>query len=229
MSRALTVYFDGMCEPNPGGTACWAWIAFGDGERIGEASACFGHGPGMTSNLAEYEAALGALAWMAKKRGDFDAMELVGDSQLVVHQIGGRWKCNAEHLRPLCASARALAKDLGVVLRWVPREENVEADALCQKAYRETRAVRVARRAKCSTEDSAKRRAHVKLTDTVTLYWTLAKWAISQKLLTEDQAKLIARIGTRKQSYWVRHVIDLCGVIADRGLPNDESTEGQGK
>lgn len=52
-----------------------------------------------------------------------------------------------------------------------------------------------------------------RLTDTVTLFWALAHWAISQGLLTEDQAHLIARSGTRKQGYWSRHLVDLCGVV----------------
>ena len=50
--------------------------------------------------------------------------------------------------------------------------------------------------------------------DPVTLYWLLARWAIGQGLISEDEAKLIARAGTRKQGYWARHLVDLCAVLA---------------
>lgn len=67
-------------------------------------------------------------------------------------------------------------------------------------------------------------------TDTITLYWTLARWAISQELLTEAQARTIARVGTRKTGYWARHLVDLCGVIACRERSilraNEEGPEG---
>jgi len=50
--------------------------------------------------------------------------------------------------------------------------------------------------------------------DTISVFWALAKWAVGQRLITEEQAQIIARVGTRKQGYWARHLIDLCGVIA---------------
>lgn len=51
----VIVYADGLCEPvNPGGCACWAWVALQDGQEIATDSGCLGYGPAMTNNRAEY-------------------------------------------------------------------------------------------------------------------------------------------------------------------------------
>ena len=64
-----------------------------------------------------------------------------------------------------------------------------------------------------------------KLDDLPTLYWALARWAVGQGLITEAQAKLIARAGTRKQGYWARHLVDLCAVLS--GSSSERSTTAQ--
>ena len=58
----MIVYCDGLCEPvNPGGYACWAWVAVEDDAVRARQSGCIGRGDGMTTNLAEYRALLEAL------------------------------------------------------------------------------------------------------------------------------------------------------------------------
>jgi hypothetical protein len=42
-----------------------------------------------------------------------------------------------------------------------------------------------------------------------TEYWTMAHKAIKEGLLTMEEARTIARVGTRKQEFWTRHVRDL--------------------
>jgi len=63
----VKLWADGLCEPvNPGGFACWGFYAVDAyGQRIGEGRGCLGHGPGMTNNSAEYQAAIEALRWAA--------------------------------------------------------------------------------------------------------------------------------------------------------------------
>ena len=268
----IALYFDGLCEPrNPGGWACWSWIAYADGQRVDEDSGCLGHGPGMTNNVAEYQAAIEALTW-AHQHADGASIELCGDSLLVINQVRGQWKCNAEHLQPLRDRMVELVNETGAQLRWIPREENTEADALCWRAYREARggqqnargvvsAHRPGQRARANTGgpvdharagqrgaqstpaeaadgagQAARRQGElldgegadrggqgVRLSDDpVTLYWLLARWAIGQGLISEAQARLIARAGTRKQGYWARHLVDLCAVLA--GSCSERST-----
>ena len=82
----MIIYADGCCEPsNPGGYACWGWVAAEGGQEIASGSGCIGHGPSMTNNLAEYRAVIEALRW-AYKQG-VQGVAVKTDSQLVVKQV----------------------------------------------------------------------------------------------------------------------------------------------
>lgn len=144
----LALYCDGLCEPrNPGGYACWAWLAKGpEGKTIRTAFGCLGSGQGMSNNLAEYEAVLQALRHTVDRVGPLVerslSVRLHADSQLAIRQITGEYRVNAPHLIALCAEARTLAgqiRQAGVPIefQWIPRELNEEADALSRQAYRE--------------------------------------------------------------------------------------------
>ena len=62
-------------------------------------------------------------------------MELIGDSELIVKQVQGKYKVKQEHLRPLRAQVvEALAGLDSWTIRNVPREENVRADELVNEA-----------------------------------------------------------------------------------------------
>lgn len=133
-SQNLQIWADGLCEPrNPGGWACWGWFAERDGQRIGEGRGCLGHGAGMTSNVAEYHAALEALRWAAAQ--GLRGVTLHMDSQLVVNQASGAWQCKAAHLWPLLAELRSLMAVVGARLDWIPRERNARADQLSRNAW----------------------------------------------------------------------------------------------
>lgn len=148
----LALYCDGLCEPtNPNGYACWAWLAKSpEGKTIRQFWGCLGHGPGMSNNLAEYEAVLQALRYTLDRVAMLAArsisVRLHADSQLAIRQITGEYRVNAPHLIALCAEARALAGQLRqagvpIDLQWIPRELNDEADTLSRRAYREARMV----------------------------------------------------------------------------------------
>ena len=47
-------------------------------------------------------------------------------------------------------------------------------------------------------------------------YWALAHKAINEGLLTKEEALTIARVGTRKQSFWARHILDLERILEKR-------------
>lgn len=142
----LMLFCDGLCEPrNPGGYACWAWIAYSPkGARLREESGCVGSGEGMTNNLAEYHAVLNALRYTRSRLTMLAERQmgvmLYSDSQLVINQVKGSWKCNTPPLQRLLAEIDAVMHffaDAGVPLQfeWIPREQNTAADALSRTAY----------------------------------------------------------------------------------------------
>ena len=50
-------------------------------------------------------------------------------------QVTGDWRCDKEHLRPLCARARDLAAAFAATrFAWTPRADNAAADALANRA-----------------------------------------------------------------------------------------------
>ncbi len=138
MSNHL-LQFDGAAEPNPG-PAGGAYVIFSPvttdelGNRIRipvqEGFKFIGKA---TNNEAEYTGLLLGLE-QALKLG-ITELEVEGDSNLVVNQIQGKWKVKAANLAPHCATAMALLRKFKVVtVRYIPREENSDADALSKEA-----------------------------------------------------------------------------------------------
>lgn len=124
-----TVAFDGASRGNPGRAAAAYVLRDEDGvvkregTVIGEA----------TNNEAEYAALLRGLV-EARELG-YSAVEAVGDSELIVRQVDGDWRCKAENLKPLRAEVVKVAEDFDEFeIRHVPREENAEADDLANAA-----------------------------------------------------------------------------------------------
>ena len=76
-----------------------------------------------TNNVGEYLALIRGLE-KALELGVKD-LEIVGDSQLVVYQVLGRYKVRKSHLKPLLEQARQLLSHFTYTIRWVPRAENL--------------------------------------------------------------------------------------------------------
>lgn len=136
---ALLVYCDGLCEPrNPGGIACYGFVIYREGEAIarGYGEAC--RGPEATNNVAEYSAAIAALARLIAMGLTEEAVEVRSDSQLLVRQMQGEYAVRSRRIAALHGNLRRLAARFRQLRwRWVPREENREADALSRRAYAE--------------------------------------------------------------------------------------------
>jgi ribonuclease HI len=82
---------------------------------------------------AEYEALIAGLE-LARRHG-IDQIRVFSDSTLVVNTVNGDWNLQPEHLKDLCAKAGLLVKEFADIrLCWVPREMNLEADALASTA-----------------------------------------------------------------------------------------------
>lgn len=123
-------WFDGATKhTNPGLRGIGGIIKGPAGERI-EVSEEVGEG---TNNEAEY-LALAAVLDAAIGAG-VQKLIVYGDSQLVIRQCNGEWLIKAKELVPLCQTVQALKKQIPQLsLRWLPREENTEADILSKKA-----------------------------------------------------------------------------------------------
>ena len=122
----ITAYFDGGSRGNPGPAGWGAYIVADDGTVLAELSGALGVA---TNNVAEYTGLIAALQWAADN--DVTAMEVKGDSLLIVEQMRGNYKVKNEGLKPLHMKARMLVMQIGnVSFGHVPREKNKDADRL---------------------------------------------------------------------------------------------------
>ncbi len=121
-------HFDGASRGNPGPAGAGA-VLYCDGAPVWRRAHPLGT---RTNNEAEY-LALGLLLEEMAAR-ELRNPEICGDSQLVIRQMTGQWKIKEPRLQELAAPLQALARSLGVSFRWVPREENAEADGLSNHA-----------------------------------------------------------------------------------------------
>lgn len=125
---SATVYFDGASRGNPGPAAAAYVVEDADGVVVEDAREI----GTATNNEAEYAALLDALA-EARELG-YSEVEAVGDSQLVVEQVRGNWRCRADNLRPLLEQVQDVAGSFdGFGIRHVPRESNEVADELANE------------------------------------------------------------------------------------------------
>jgi len=134
----LVLYADGLCEPvNPGGTACYGWVAYYEDQKQKEGFGVVCSGPDATNNVAEYFAVIAALNW-ALLAGLTEDVEVCSDSQLCIRQLNREYRVKSERIRPLYNKAFGLSKQFKKIkFRWVPREQNEEADSLSRKAYKQ--------------------------------------------------------------------------------------------
>ena len=135
----IVVHIDGLCEPvNPGGTATFGYVITNDsGGVLARKSGIVGKGPAMSSNVAEYAALCAALEFLLTKKQEDSVIEVRSDSTLVVNQMSGKWKFRKGlYHEKYLEAVRLCARFAKLRFRWVPREENEEADLLSREAYR---------------------------------------------------------------------------------------------
>ena len=126
----VVVHVDGGARGNPGPAAAAAVLSTPEGDVLADAAERIGHA---TNNVAEYRGLLLGLE-RARSLGATE-VEVVNDSELVAHQVNGRYKVKHPDMKPL--HARAM-EALGGFERWsvrtVPRAQNADADALVNQA-----------------------------------------------------------------------------------------------
>jgi ribonuclease HI len=131
--KTLRIHVDGASRGNPGDAGFGVHVAEPDGTTVAE---LYGHLGSATNNVAEYQGLLHALRW-ARDRG-VQRLEIYSDSELLVRQMGGRYRVKNPKLQPLYREAAELvARFERVSLQHVPREQNRKADALANRALDE--------------------------------------------------------------------------------------------
>jgi len=126
--KPLEVWVDGGCWPNPGGR-----MRIGVYSERFTVSAYAGDRKG-TCNEAEYLALDRAFNELSERA--IKGATIYTDSQLVCNQVNDRWGVYARTGRKHVFRLRKKLKLGRHTLKWIPREENVEADALAAKGRR---------------------------------------------------------------------------------------------
>jgi ribonuclease HI len=126
----VVVHVDGGARGNPGPAAAAAVVSAPDGTVLDEASELLG---ATTNNVAEYRGLL--LGLQRAKALGADEVEVINDSELVAHQVNGRYKVKHPDMIALHREAKAA---LDGFARWsmrpVKRRDNAAADALVNQA-----------------------------------------------------------------------------------------------
>ena len=126
-------WFDGSAHPNPGACGIGALLRGPAGERV-DISRAAGYG---NSSEAEYRALI-ALLEAARDCG-VQGLTIYGDSKVVIDDINGRFAGAVAALLDCRAAALALMAQLpDVRVHWIARHQNGAADALSQRAGRDT-------------------------------------------------------------------------------------------
>ena len=132
---ATEIFFDGLCEPQPGGIGTYGYVIYSGGEKIREHCGFIGKGKGMTNNIAEYTAVVEALKW-AQAHGLLKGEAIIkGDSQLVIRQLQGSYRIKSKTSKKFFPVISKITAGENVRYEWVPREENSEADCLSKRAH----------------------------------------------------------------------------------------------
>lgn len=138
--RDYQLYFDGSCQVNPGGPGGWGFYIV-DTEtrnRIAEGYGMLPESEHLTNNVAEWTALVEGIKWLAFQRTHpVDKLEVFGDSDMVIKQARGEWKCKKDHLREFHRDLLILVDGMEygtIAFEWIPREENSQADLLSRKA-----------------------------------------------------------------------------------------------
>ena len=126
----LVAFIDGGSLGNPGPAGIGVVI---DGDTAGPIRIAKWIGY-QDNNVAEYVALMEALQWALHLNAT--RLHVYSDSQVVVKQMLGDYKCHSARLYSLNWTCRKLARALGFSISHIPREENSEANALANSAVR---------------------------------------------------------------------------------------------
>lgn len=131
------IFTDGGSRGNPGEAAIGV-IGYQNGVCLFQSKRAIGI---ETNNSAEYQAFLHSVELLAETEFTTPPQKVVWylDSKLVVEQLNGRWKVKDSAIRAFWQQCQNALKSIAFPyeIHHVPREENVEADALVNEALDE--------------------------------------------------------------------------------------------
>lgn len=134
---ALTINIDGAARGNPGPAAFGIYLQQ-EGQPPLEIREKLGH---TTNNVAEYTALVHALR-KAVELGAND-VDIRSDSELLVKQMNGQYRVKNENILPLYQEATDLRRQIpSVRIKHVYREQNRDADRLCNEALDGSRSIK---------------------------------------------------------------------------------------
>ena len=126
----LIAYVDGGSHGSPGPSGIGVVIEDPEGERVRIAKS-IGR---QDNNVAEYVALLEALQHAVSVQAR--ALHVYSDSEIVVKQMTGQYKCRSARLYSLNWTCRKLARSLEFSIAHIAREQNTEANELANRAVR---------------------------------------------------------------------------------------------
>jgi ribonuclease HI len=126
----LVAYVDGGCLGNPG-PSCIGVVIQGCASGPVRIAKWIGL---QDNNVAEYVALLEALQYAVSLKAQ--KLHVYSDSQVVVRQMTGEYKCRSPRLYSLHWTCRKLARSLKFSISHVRREHNAEANSLAQAALK---------------------------------------------------------------------------------------------
>ncbi|MGI6425447.1 MAG: ribonuclease HI family protein [Tepidanaerobacteraceae bacterium] len=132
MSKVIA-YVDGASRGNPGNAGIGIVFINEQNNVVKEISDYIGQ---TTNNIAEYTAMVTALKEALEM--NFEEIEVISDSELIVKQINGEYQVKNKGLKPLYKEACQLLKEFKkYTVRHVKRERNKEADKLANRGIDE--------------------------------------------------------------------------------------------
>ena len=129
----LIAYVDGGSHGNPGPSGIGVVIEGPQGETVRIAK-WVGH---QDNNIAEYLALLEALQHALEVNAR--TLRVYSDSEVMVKQMTGEYKCRSPRLHSLNWTCRKLARTIDFSIAHISREHNHEANRLATKAARSPR------------------------------------------------------------------------------------------
>src|SRR5438552_2547647 len=131
--KKIIIYTDGGSRGNPGKAAIGVVFCNEKGDVIKK----FGEylGDNLTNNDAEYHAVIFALkkfkVLFGKAIAENSEVEVMSDSELLVHQMSGKYKVENEKIQKFFMEIWNLKIEFkGVKFKAIPREKNREADMM---------------------------------------------------------------------------------------------------
>jgi ribonuclease HI len=133
----IEIFTDGLAEPTNPGIGTFGFAVYRDGKRL-DTGRGFAGNP-VTNNFAEYEGLVAALKRVRKlMKNDHEEIVVYSDSTLLVNQMRGDWKFKRGGYVEKLLEAKELAERFSKLrFKWIPREQNSEADELSRIAYAE--------------------------------------------------------------------------------------------